>query len=63
MSTRIEKLSDFAYTVNGKLITMNDDCKYEPVDEQTKLSFQERQALADFVQCNKGKIKLRSTVK
>ena len=61
---RIEKLSALVYRVNGKTISMNDDGKFEPVNDNERLTFSERKALDDFIQCNTcGKIKLQSTIR
>lgn len=63
MSIRIEQLSGLAYNVNGKLVAMTEQGKYEPVNSNETITFKEREALNDFIRCNKGKIKVRSTVK
>lgn len=61
---RIEKLSSLSYRVNGKMVCMNDDGKFEPVNENERLTFSERKALDDFILCNTyGKIKLQSTIR
>lgn len=61
---RIEKLSSLSYRVNGKMVSMNDDGKFEPVNENERLTFSERKALDDFIRCNTyGKIKLQSTIR
>ena len=61
---RIEKLSALVYRVNGKTVSMNDDGKFEPVNDNERLTFSERQALDDFIKCNTcGKIKLQSTIR
>lgn len=46
------------------MVSMNDDGKFEPVNENERLTFSERKALDDFILCNTyGKIKLQSTIR
>jgi hypothetical protein len=60
--TRVEKLSETLYTVNGKRV-MFDKSTIKPLDQDVKLSWTEQQVLLDFIKVNETSIKIKSTVR